>query len=139
MSDSTIRLISAIILIFHGVGHYMGITAAFGIKLTPRMSGDSPLLTGLLGTQAAKIVCLILFALAFIGFISAGFSLLGWLIPPTWWLKLAVVSAVFSMLGLVFYWNAMAFFFNKFGAVLINAAVLICLVVLRWPKGLFQR
>ena len=139
MSDSTIRLIAAIILIFHGVGHYMGIIAAFGIKLTPGMSSDSPLLNGLIGSQAAKIVCLILFALAFVGFISAGFSLLGWIVPQAWWMKLAVVSAVFSMLGLVFYWNAMAFFFNKFGAVLINAAVLICLVVLRWPKGLFQK
>lgn len=139
MSDSTIRLIAAIALIFHGVGHYMGIMAGLGIKLTAGMSAESPLLTGILGTRGIRIICLILFTLALIGFIASGFSLLGWMVPQSWWLKLAVVSAVISMLGLVFYWNALAFFFNKFGAVIINSAVFICLLFLRWPQAIFRR
>lgn len=139
MSDSTIRLIAAVVLIFHGVGHYMGVLAGLGIKMTARMSGESPLLEGILGSQGIRAVCLILFALAFVGFIASGFSLLGWVVPQSLWLKLAVVSAVISMLGLVFYWNALAFFFNKFGAVLIDAAVFICLLFLHWPQSLFGR
>ena len=139
MPDSTLKFIAAIVLIFHGIGHYMGILASLGIKMTSRMSAHSPLLSGLLGDRGTRGVCLVLFSLAFLGFIAAGFALLGWLVPQALWFKLAVLSAVFSVLGLVFYWNALAFLFNKLGSVLINALVLIGLLLLRWPQGLFRQ
>jgi hypothetical protein len=138
MSDSTLKLVAAIILIFHGIGHYMGILASLGIKMTDRMSAHSPLLSGLLGDKGAKGICLVLFAPALVGFIAAGFALLGWLVPQALWFKLAVLSSVFSVLGLVFYWNALAFLFNKLGSILVNALVLIGLLLLRWPQGLFR-
>lgn len=133
MSISTLRIVIAVILLVHGIGHYMGLLSAVGVKLSSTSSANSWLFTGLLGDTPARIIGFVIYLLAFFGFIAAGLGLLGWLIPRGWWQPLAIGSAIISLFGLIFFWNAFAFFFNKFGAVAVNIAVLICLLRLHWP------
>jgi hypothetical protein len=47
---------------------------------------------------------------------------------------LATVSALISLVALLLYWNALIFFFpHKVGALAVNIATLVCLLVLNWP------
>ena len=139
MSLATLRIVFAVILIAHGIGHYMGVLSSFNVKMSPSQSSTSKLLDPLLGESFSRVLCFVLHLLPLVGFLAAGWALLGWLVPQDWWIPLAVISAVLSMLALVFYWNGLAFAFNKVGAVLVNLAVLICLLLLKWPPGLINR
>ena len=136
MSETTLHVIIVIILIFHGVGHLMGVITAVGMFSAARSSGrgwlrnwssESWLLTDLLGETAARITCAIIYIAAFVCFISASLGLAGWLVPYLCWRALAVSGAVISLFGIALYWNALILFFpHKVGAILVNAAVLVC-------------
>jgi hypothetical protein len=139
MSTSTLRIAIAVILIAHGVGHYMGMLSTLGVKLSRTSSPDSWLFTNLLGDKGSRAIGFIIWLLALLGFIGAGLALLGLLIPQAWWQPLAVISAIISLVGLIFFWNAFAMFFNKLGAVGVNVAVLISLLFLRWPPDLVNK
>jgi hypothetical protein len=75
-----------------------------------------------------------LYLAALIGFIGAALALLGWVVPHDWWRMLAVVSAVVSLIAVVLFWDALiALFPHKVGALAVNIATLVCLLVLNWP------
>ena len=142
MSGTTLRLIIAGVICFHGIGHLMGVIPA--LRLIP-INDSSPdwlkgwssrswLLTNLLGNSVANVICAILFAAGFIGFIGTGLSLLGWLVPHAWWRSLAVVTAVLSLVTLALYWNGLMLFFpHKAGAISVDVATLVCLLWANWP------
>jgi hypothetical protein len=142
MSGTLLRAIIAFVFAFHGVGHAMGIIPALQlVKVDSSSEGwlsnwssHSWLLTNLLGDTVSRILCIVLYGAALIGFLGAALALLGWGIPHDWWRTLAVVSAVISLVALVLYWNALIFLFpHKVGALAINVATLVCLLVLNWP------
>ena len=82
----------------------------------------------------SRILSIILFLVALVGFVASALALLGWVVPHDWWRTLAVVSAVISIVTIVLFWNAfVAFFPNKVGALGVDIAVLVCLLVLNWP------
>ena len=92
-------------------------------------------MTDLLGDTAARVVCVILYLLALVGFVGATLGLLGWGVPREWWRPLALVSAAISLLALILFWNALILLFpHKVGALGVNAATLIGLLVLNWPS-----
>lgn len=144
MSGMTLRAVIAVVLLFHGVGHFMGVIPAFrllgaGGGLGPEWlkgwSSRSWLLTGLIGDGAARALSVVLFLAAMIGFIIAGLALLNWLFPHAWWWTAAVVSAVISLAAIVLYWNAFIYLFpHKVGAIAVDIAVLICLLGACWPS-----
>ena len=142
MSGTVLRAIIAFVFAFHGVGHAMGIIPALGMVniegssqgRLKNWSSHSWLLTELLGDTASRILCVALYLAALIGFIGAALALLGWVVPHDWWRTLAVVSAVISLLAILLYWNALILLFpHKVGALAINVATLVCLLVLSWP------
>ena len=142
MSGTVLRVIIAFIFSFHGVGHAMGIIPALGIVSTgssnegwlKNWSSRSWLLTDLLGDSISRILCIVLYGAALIGFVGAALALLGWGIPHDWWRMLAVVSSVISLVALALFWNALIFLFpHKVGALAVNLATLVCLLVLNWP------
>lgn len=125
MSASTVRLITGLILLVHGIGHSMAFFPALNISSTGSWHYRSWLLNNMLGDSASRIVVIILFAIPLIGFVAAGLGVLNWLVPHDWWPRLAIVSAVIGMIALALFWNAFATFFpNKVGAIAVNLAVL---------------
>ena len=125
MSEPTIRIITALVLIVHGIGHSMALFPALNISSTENWHHRSWLLSGLLGDQISRIMVVILFGVTTIGFIAAGLGLLGWLVPHSAWQTLALVCAVISLVALGLFWNAFVTFFpNKIGAIAVNAATL---------------
>jgi hypothetical protein len=143
MSGSTLRIVIAGVLCFHGIGHLMGVIPALGLVRIGESSPDalknwssrSWLLTGLLGRTGANVVCAVLFATASICAVGAGLGLLGWLVPHQSWRTLAIVSAVVSLVAVALYWNGLMLFFpHKVGALSVDVATLVCLLVANWPS-----
>jgi hypothetical protein len=135
MSGTTLRIIIALVFFAHGVGHAMGIMPALGLASVKGWSSRSWLLTPLLGETASRIISVVLFLAALLGFLAAALGLTGWLVPHDTWRTLAVVSAVISLVALTLFWNAFVSFIpNKLGAIVVDVATLVCLLVLNWPS-----
>lgn len=134
MSGLTLRIIIAVVLFFHSIGHVTGVLPAIQVVDVKGWNSHSWLLTPLIGEMASRILSAILFLTALVGFFLAALALLGWLVPHDWWRTLAVVSAVVSMVTVLLFWNAfVALVPNKVGALAVDIAVLVCLLLLNWP------
>jgi hypothetical protein len=137
MNPATLRIIIAIVIIAHGIGHCLGVVPAFGVKLTPTHSAKSWLFTGIIGETGSRILIALIFSAAIVGFIGAGLGMFGWLVPGSMWMKLAAWSSILSIAGLVLFVNAFPTVFpNLVGAMAVNIAVLISLYWLHWPPDI---
>lgn len=125
----------ALLFIMHGIGHTLGLAPVFGWSRAENWSADSWLLTPLLGAQASHWIGAALWIVATIGFIAAGFGLLGWFVPQSTWRTLALIAAFVSLAGLALYWNAFPALGNKVGAILVDAGVIIALIWFYAPRG----
>jgi hypothetical protein len=135
MSPTTLRIIIGLVLIVHGIGHAMAFFPALNIFSNESWHHRSWLLTPLIGDTASRVISMILFGAALLGFIGAGLGLFVWLVPHEWWRSLAVVSAVISLVALALFWNSFASLFpNKIGAIVVNIAVLWGLLLANWPS-----
>ena len=135
MSPIVVRIIIALVLFLHGVGHVMAFFPAFGISSTETWHARSWLLTGFIGDSASKVILVILFGAALLGFVGAAFALMGWLVPHDAWRMLSIVSAAISLVAIVLYWNSFVSLFpNKIGAIAVDIAVFVCLLFLNWPS-----
>ena len=133
MSPKTLRIIIAIFLFVHAIGHIQGIIASLGVIKLENWSVRSWLFDGMLGEKGSRMLAIILFTVCVLGFLATAFSFIGIGIPHESWRTLAIVFAVPSALALVAYWNAFAMFFNKVGAIGVNAWILVGLLLLKWP------
>ncbi|MHB9106995.1 MAG: hypothetical protein ACYDCO_08065 [Armatimonadota bacterium] len=123
MAPSTLRILIALALFVHGVGHTLGFW----------MPARSWLLPGV-GEPALRVIAGAFWILAAVGFIVACLSFLGLLLPAPWWRPLAVGSAIVSLLGIITFWGTWPAF-NTAGAVAMNIAVLAALLVFHWPPA----
>jgi hypothetical protein len=134
MSTAAMRIIIAIVTIFHGIGHFMGLMPILGIKLSDTHSAKSRLLTGFLSDKLSQATGFLVWSAALLCFVLAGLALLGWPVPPDWWMVLMKSAAIISLVGLVFFWDAFPFFFpNKIGVITVDCALLISMFFLEWP------
>jgi len=142
MSGSLLRIMIAAIFTFHGIGQFMGVIAALHVPAIQKSTSpmlqnwsSQSFLTPLLGESLSRVLCGVLWGLPFLGFLAAALALLGWLVPHDLWRPLALVSAVISVVAMVFYWNGLVLFFpHKIGNLAVNFAVLICLLMMNWPR-----
>lgn len=134
MTGTSLRYFIAFVLIVHGIGHIEGVLAALGIFSTESWHGRSWLISEWLGDGATRIICLLIWFIGFAGFVTAGLSLLDWLVPHGWWRTLAILFAVISLLSIIVYWNSLAAIFNKVGVIGVDLAVLIGLLALNRPS-----
>ena len=144
MPASVFRTIVTLVLLFHGVGHVMGVIPM--LKLFGTESGTGPawfsnwsgrswLLTGTFGDAAARFVGAVLFLGSFLGFVAAALGLVDWLVPHGLWRTIATASAVVSLFAVALCWNAFIYVVpHKVGAIGVDLAVLVCLIWLRWPS-----
>ena len=135
MSGITLRIIIAAVLFIHGIGHFMGVMPALRLVDVKGWNSRSWLLTPLIGETASRMLSIVLFLAALVGFVAAALALVGWLVPHESWRMLAVVSAVISIVTIALFWNAFVSLIpNKVGALGVDVAVLVCLLVLNWPS-----
>jgi hypothetical protein len=142
MSGTTLRIVLAGVLFFHGIGQIMGVIPALQLSVLEgkdsgwmqNWSSQSWALNPLLGDAAARVICIVLFTLSFIGFAGAALALMGWKVPHDMWRSMALVSAALSMVAIIFYWNALILLFpHKIGNIAVNTAVLVSLLAVNWP------
>jgi hypothetical protein len=135
MPDQTLRILVPLALILHGIGHWMGILTAVGIIKTDSWNTHSWLLTDSLGDTPTRILALVIWVIAFVGFLAAGAGAWGWSVTEGSWRTMAVVCAVLSLVGLLLFWNAFAMLFpNKIGAIAIDAIALVGILIADWPS-----
>ena len=126
-----LRIIIAVVLLSHGIGHSMGLLQVFKIAtVSPQWKGDSWLLTGSVGSAVTQIVAVSLWTLAIVGFAALAAVVVGWL-PEAWWLPLAVGASLVSLAGLLFFPAAFPVF-STIGAFAANVAVLVAVVWFHW-------
>jgi hypothetical protein len=113
-----------IIFIAHGIGHIMPILVGFGLKMSTTHSLHSWIFSSLIGEKPTTILAIVFWLLPLIGFIVAGLGMYDILISFNSWQQVALVSAILSSVGLVFFWNAFPFLFpNKIGVIVVNVLV----------------
>ena len=126
-----IKIVIALVLLAHGIGHSMGLLGIFNVaKPNPAWHGDSWLLTRPVGPTAAHLVGGVLWTAAIVGFAGVAAVVVGWL-PASWWVPLAVGSCAASLAGIVFYPIAFPTF-STVGALAVDAAVLIAVLWYQW-------
>jgi len=81
MSGTALRALVAVVLFIHGIGHVMGVMPALKLVNVEGWNSRSWLLTPILGETISRILSIILFLLALIGFVASALALLGWLVP----------------------------------------------------------
>jgi hypothetical protein len=138
MSDQTIKLIAAGILLLHGLGHGGAIGALAWIRFRPDgPTGDwhaarSWLVPSLAGDTATTVASAF-WIVSLVGFVIAAMSFWGVVIPGNVWRPLAVASALVSIAGITFFFGTWPMF-NTLAALAVNVAVLAAVLWLRWPS-----
>lgn len=138
MSVRTIKIIAFIILLVHGIGHLQGVVATSGLKINSKEASISWLLKNY-GKRQNAITCFVLFFVTALFGIIAAISILGIIIPFSYWGIFATITAVLSTLCLIVFPNGFAFFFNKAGAIAVNLFIYYSVVLEQhWPSVLFD-
>ncbi len=138
MTTKTVKLIAFILLLVHGIGHFQGVVASFGIKINNSNVRVSWLLKRL-GESTNSKICFILFLITGILGILTALSFRGILFQISNWETLAVITAIFSILCLVLFPNGFAQFFNKIGAIAVNLTIVYSIILNNnWPAVLFE-
>ncbi len=139
MSDQTIKLIAAGVLLLHGLGHGGALGALAWIRFRPGTpTGDwhaaRSWLAPSLSADSATRVASVLWIVSLIGFVVAAMSFWGVLIPAGVWQPLAVASAVVSIAGITAFFGTWPMF-NTIAALAVNVAVLVAVLWLHWPSA----
>jgi hypothetical protein len=130
-------ILFGVFLILHGFVHllYLG-QAARIFELKPGMvwPGGAWMLSRVLGDDSTRIAACVVLALAALAFVAAG---IGVFTGPAWRRPVIVGAAVFSSVVYLALWNGRAENLDGQGAIgiLINAAILAAVLVLRWPSA----
>jgi hypothetical protein len=117
-----IKLIAALVLAGHGIGHMMAPQAAF---LPPgALPRNAPgLLAGTTIVSNAGKAMSSLWLLPLVGFVFATY---GFWTDAVWWRPLMAVSAALSIVAILPWWNVMPAF-SYLGAICVDALVLVAL------------
>lgn len=98
----------AVFIILHGLAHLWYVTLSlklFAYKPEMGWSGESWLLSSIMGDGGARILAATLYALASLGFVVAG---AGMLMEQQWFRPLMLGSAVLSIIAIVLFWDGIA-------------------------------
>ena len=130
------RFIVGVFIVLHGLVHllYSGQSRRL-FELQPGMvwPDGSWVFSKLLGDETTRLLASILYTLAAIGFVVGG---VGIFVKQAWWRPATIGSAIFSAVIVILFWNGQLQKLNDQGliAIIINTAILIVLLVLRWPS-----
>lgn len=129
-----LKIVVALILLGHGLGHSMGPLQAFKVAaVNPAWNGDSWILSGVAGPTVTQLVGVVVWTAALVGFVALAGVVVGWL-PITWWPPVAIASAVASMVGLMLFPAAFPPL-STVGALAVNVAVLVAVLWADWSPS----
>jgi hypothetical protein len=137
MSDQTIKLIAAGVLLVHGLGHGGALGALAWIRVYPGtptggwLAARSWLVPSLAGDTATTIAAAF-WIVSLVGFVIAAMSFWGVVVPDNVWRPVAVASAIVSTIGVVFFFGTWPMNYTL-AALGVNVAVLVAVLWLHWP------
>ena len=124
-----------VFIVLHGLVHllyYGHSTRRFELKPGMVWPDGSWAFSRLLGDEATRNLASIALILAAIGFVAGGVG-----VSPSqaWWRSAVVGAAAFSSVVYILFWNGGMQNLDGQGAIglLINLAILVAVLVLRWP------
>ena len=128
----------AILIILHGLAHLWYVTLSLRLVAhTPEMgwSGESWLLTRILGDGGARTVASVLYALACLGLVAAG---AGMLMEQHWFRPAMIWSAVLSITAIVLFWDGSGSQVIEKGLLgfVLSGLVIIGLGIFNWFPGI---
>jgi hypothetical protein len=130
MSGSVWRIVVAVVILVHGIGHVLFLAPCLGLTQWGQ-EAHSWLLTRMLGDTATRIIGVLLWLAVIAGFAAASIGLFA---GQTWWRPVAIGSAGVSLL-------ALALFASGIGrqpllsAGLMDVAILVLLLWVQWPSA----
>jgi hypothetical protein len=131
-----LRFIIGVFFVLHGLVHllYFGQSRKL-FELQPGMlwPDGSWAFSRPLGDKATRLLASIACVLAAIGFVAGG---IGILVSQSCWRPIVVGTAIFSTAVYVLFWDGKLQKLHDKGAIaiLINMAILIAVLILRWPE-----
>ena len=130
-----LSIVFGIFLILHGLVHllYSGQSARlFELQAGMVWPDGSWAFAGLFRNEKARVVASGVCVLAAVGFVVGGITLFT---MQSWWRPVTVAAAAFSAAIFILFWDGhLQSLANKgLFAILINAAILVALLVFRWP------
>jgi hypothetical protein len=129
------RFLFGVFLVLHGLVHllYFGQSAGY-FELKPGMvwPDGSWVFSRLLGHKGVRALASIALILAAMGFVAGG---IGILFSQAWWRPVVVGAAAFSSILYILFWNGRMQDLAGQGVLglLINVAILLAVLILRWP------
>ena len=128
------RIIIAIVLFAHGIGHILGPLQVTRVAVVnPEWDGDSWLLSGATGASAAQVIGVILWLAAMVGFTALAAVVMGWL-PQSWWVPLALGSSLISLAAIGLFPSVFPTG-STVGALVVDIAVLVAVIWWHWAPG----
>ena len=136
MSDQTLRIVVAVAIALHGLGHGGALGALAWIAARPDSNTGAwtaarAWLLPSLPSRTATVIASTFWTVALVGFLAAVLSFLGVLLPGDAWQPLAIASAIVSTVGIVLFFGNWPLF-NTVAALGVNVAVLVALVAKVW-------
>ncbi len=120
-----LRVLLGVLVGAHGIGHIL-----FLMPLVSSTNWGQSAQSWLLGEGGlAKIVGIVIWLVALLGFLAAAFGIFR---EAAWWQTAAIVSAVISTVGLVLFWSKPATS-PAISALVFNLLILISLFIFHWP------
>jgi hypothetical protein len=142
MSEQTIKILIAGVLLVHGLGHGGAIGALIAIDRgvpSGKWLAAYSWLFPKLSPQAAKVIAILFWVASLLGFAAAALSFWGILIPGDLWRPLALIFAFVSFIGIAVFWGRWPMF-NTLAAQAVNLAVIITQLWIHWPaKEMFGK
>ncbi len=137
MSDQTIKIVVAAVLLLHGLGHGGTLGALIWLRFRPGDNTGAWLaarswLFPSLPAATTTVVASVFWVLSLVGFVAAALSFWGILVPGEVWRQVAVASAIVSILGIALFFGIWPMF-NTLAALGVNVAVLVTQLWLHWP------
>ncbi|MCB2200364.1 hypothetical protein KQI63_13230 [bacterium] len=143
MSATLLRNLLFAGLMVHAIGQLMGVVPALGLfgaggasgpDWLQRWSVESGVLSHALSPKANHAVGLVLYSLAFLGFLLGALALQGWGVPHAGWRTILLWASVFSMMALILYWNGLIWLFpHKIGDIAVNIFCIVAVYIAQWP------
>ncbi len=131
-----LRIVFGILFILHGLVHFLYFGQGMGyFEMQPGLTWPEGAwaFSWVFGEQAVRLIASICLVAAGIGFLAGGVGLLA---RQAWWHPVTWVTAAFSSLIFILFWDGK---FDRFAdkgwvGVLINVLILLSLLVTHWPS-----